>query len=244
MKRCFLILWVLIFGVSEVLAANCPSPEKLKKNLSSLFANRNFTIVSVKESPVAGLCEVIIQGPGSKKLTYVDASGKYLVVGRIIDLKAKKDLTQERVMDLNRLKPAQLQELEKLVAFEVGKGPSFFLVTDPDCPFCKRAEKSLLPLVKEGKIRVKVILFPLEALHPKAKEKSIAIICEKKGLEALEALIQGYQGKTCQAGKEKVEKALALLPKLGIRATPTYIFPDGKVISGVLNTQKLLQMVK
>ncbi len=242
MKKTLLCLLAFVFwGFPGWAQKDCPDPQTLKNALRGLFTNHKFEIASVSKAPVAGLCEVIIQTGGSKKLTYVDSSGRYLVVGRIIDIKARKDLTQQRVIDLNRLNPAKLKELEKLVAFSAGKGPEVFLVTDPDCPHCKRAEKILLSLVREGKIKVKVILFPLEALHPQAKAKAIAIICDGKGLEAL---IEGYQGRQCARGKEKVEQALALLPKLGIRATPTYIFPDGRVISGVLDAQKLLQMVR
>ncbi|NPA49948.1 MAG: DsbC family protein [Thermodesulfobacteria bacterium] len=238
----FLFLAVLFLGAQAVLAnKSCPDPAELKETLKTLFAKQDFKVASVGPAPVEGLCEVILEAQGGKKLTYVDKNGRYLVVGRIIDIKARKDLTQERVTDLNRLSPAKLKELEELVAFSVGKGPEIFFVTDPDCPHCKRAEKILLPLAKEGKIKVKVILFPLEALHPKAKEKAVAIICDGKGLEAL---IEGYQGKQCEAGLKKVEKTIATLPKLGIRATPTYIFPDGRVISGVLSAEQLLRMVK
>ncbi len=242
MKKLIILLLALFLGSQIVWAdKGCPAPDKLKETLKILFSRQDFKIASVRPAPVAGLCEVIIEARGSKKLTYVDASGRYLVVGRIIDIKARKDLTQERVTELNRLSPAKLKELENLVAFSVGKGPEIFLITDPDCPHCKRAERILLPLAQEGKIKVKVILFPLEALHPKAKEKAVAIICDGKGLSAL---IEGYQGKQCQKGLEKVEKAIATLPKLGIRATPTYIFPDGRMISGVLNAEQLLRMVK
>lgn len=47
--------------------------------------------------------------------------------------------------------------------------------------FVKKAENVLDQLVKEGKISVKVVLYPLEALHPQAKSKAIALICDKKG---------------------------------------------------------------
>ena len=242
MKKAFSFLVFFLWAAQGLAAKGCPDPSKLKEALRGLFTNPNFEIISLKEAPVAGLCEVIIKTPGAKRLAYVDASGKYLVVGRIIDIKARKDLTQERVIELNRLKPESLRELEKVVAFSVGKGKEVYFVTDPDCPHCKQAEKILFPLVREGKIKLKVILFPLEALHPEAKKKAISIICERKF--DLESLIKGYQGQECPEGRKKVEAALALLPKLGIRATPTYIFPDGRVISGVLSAPKLLEMVR
>ncbi len=238
------IAWFLVLGFVFLLetAWACPTPEELGKNLKTLFGEQPFKVVEVRATPVKGICEVIIESRGRKKLTYVDESGQFLIVGRLIDIKAKKDLTQARIAELNRLSPEQMKKLDKLVAFVAGeKGPVVYLVTDPDCPHCKRAEKILLPLVKEGKIQVKVILMPLEALHPEAKAKAISIICEKKGLEAL---ISGYKGKQCEAGKKKVEATLQTLPQLGIRATPTYIFSDGRVMSGVLEAERLLSLAR
>ncbi len=236
----FFLVFVVWFWVEMAYA--CPKAKDLEESLKALFGNQPFQVVEVRPTEVKGICEVIIESRGRKKLTYTDETGRYLIVGRLIDIKARKDLTQARIAELNRLSPEQMKELEKLVAFTAGnKGPVVYLVTDPDCPHCKRAEKILLPLVKEGKIQVKVIIMPLEAIHPEAKAKAVSIICEKKGLEGL---ISGYKGKQCEAGKQKVEAAIKTLPQLGIRATPTYIFSDGRVMSGVLEAERLLSLAR
>ena len=240
MKKSFLLAFVFLFlGVTASLA--CPTPEAIKTALKGLFGNQPFEITEVKPTEVKGICEVIITSRGQKKLTYVDESGKYLIVGRLINIAQKRDLTRERIAELNRLSPEQLKELDKLVAFTLGKGPVVYLVVDPDCPHCKHAEKIILSLAKEGKVTVKVILFPLESLHPKAKGKAISLICDKKGLEEL---IAGYEGNQCEEGKKKVEATIQTLPRFGIRATPTYIFNDGRVMSGVLDAQRLQSMLK
>ncbi len=236
-----LFAWVL--GVL-FLATNgwaCPSVDKISKEFRTIFIGGVVKVVKVQPSPVPGICEVIVEAQGRKRLTYVDQTGRYLIVGRLIDILTKKDLTQERLAELLRLNKKQLQKLDTLVAFSRGKGPVVYLVTDPDCPHCKRAERNLLPLVKEGKITLKVILMPLERLHPQAKQKAVGIICDKKGLEDL---IKGYKGSQCAEGQKKVEATVKTLLSLGIRATPTYIFSDGRVISGVLPAEKVLSLVR
>ena len=240
MKKIFLFLLFWIFGGS-FLAWSCPRPEALEKSFKNLFGQQPFKVSEVRPTKVKGICEVIIESRGQRKLTYVDESGQYLILGRLIEISTRKDLTQERVAELNRLTPEQLRDLEGLVAFEKGRGPVVYLVVDPDCPHCKRAEKIVSDFAQEGKIRVKVILMPLQSLHPQAKAKAIGIICDGKGLTAL---IEGYQGKNCPEGKKKVEKTLKTLPRYGIRATPTYIFSDGRVFVGVLDREKLLNLLK
>ncbi len=222
----------------------CPSPEKVAQSLKGLFKGSEVRVLKVTPSPVKGLCEVLISQGKRRGLTYIDESGKFLVAGRIIEIANRRDLTREKIAELNRIKlsPEKMRELRKYVAFSAGSGPEVFFITDPDCPFCKQAEKILWDLIQDKKIKVNVVFFPLERLHPKAKDKAIALICEGKGFEEL---LMGYSGeRTCPEGKKKVEEGMNFVKSLGITGTPTYIFPSGIAHSGVLNREKLLQMVK
>jgi len=79
-------------------------------------------------------------------------------------------------------------------------------------------------------------MFPL-AMHKGAREQCIAVICDKKGFDDLE---NGYSsGNQCAEGVKIVDDTVALLSGKGITGTPTYIFPDGKYQSGVLEPNAL-----
>jgi len=220
---------------------SCPKVEDLQKMLDGL--QKGLTVEKVEPSEVSGLCSVILKVSDTDKgLVYVDKQGKYLVAGNIIEVSTKKNLTQEKLALLNKivLNTSQLAELEKRVAFVYGNSDKFvYFITDPDCPFCKRAEEMLDELVKQGKLAVKVIFFPLEQIHPEAKAKAISIICDKKGFEGLK---QGYKsGNQCEAGKKLVEDAMNFVANLRIRGTPTFIFPDGEMRSGLIPKEVILQ---
>ncbi len=220
---------------------SCPKVEDMQRMLDGL--QKGLTVEKVEPSEVSGLCSVILKVSDTDKgLVYVDHQGKHLVAGNIIEVSTKKNLTQEKLALLNKivLNPSQLAELEKRVAFVHGKSDKFvYFITDPDCPFCKRAEEMLDELVKQGKLAVKVILFPLEQIHPEAKAKSISIICDKKGFEGLK---QGYKsGNQCEAGKKLVEDTQNYVSTLRIKGTPTFIFPDGEMKSGLIPKEALLQ---
>ncbi len=237
-----LILMVAVLGFGFGTSWGCPSVEAAKELLQGVFRNPNIQIVKVAPAPVSGLCEVVVSQGNRKGITYMDNQGRFLIAGRIIDLRAKKDLTSAKIAELNRIKLSakQLEDLKKHVAFSAGSGPELFLITDPDCPFCKRAEKALWELVQENKIKVNVVFYPLEKLHPKAKAKAISMICEKKGFKEL---MEGYNGNsTCPEGEKKVEGSIKFVQSLGVRGTPTYVFPSGETHSGVLSKEKVLEM--
>jgi len=245
--RKILSLSLGVFFLGGVVWA-CPTPQKVEGALKKAFPRaRNLKVQKVSKSPVAGFCEAVVSTGGPfKNIIYVDEKGEYAFLGQLLNLKTGENLTRKRVMELSKLKPEQVKKLEELVAFTEGKGKKVvYLVTDPDCPFCKRLEKTLLELIKEGKITVKVVFMPLERLHPKAKEKAIAITCDRKGLAEL---LAGYTSTNqCTEGKEKVEKAQKYLASLGIRGTPALILPDGRILRGALprpQIEKFLSLTK
>ena len=234
------LAFLFLFSLSTQ-AAGCPEAAKVEAALKKAFPRaKNLKVEKISPSKsVKGFCEAVVSVGGPfKNVIYVDKSGEFALLGQLIDLKTGENLTRKKVTELSKLKPEQIKKLEKLVAFTVGKGPkTVYLVTDPDCPFCKRLEATLDEFIKEGKLTVKVILFPLERLHPKAKEKCVAIICDHKGWDELRA---GYTSENqCEEGKKKVKEAQEYLFSLGIRGTPGLILPDGRIIRGALPKDRL-----
>lgn len=81
-------------------------------------------------------------------------------------------------------------------------------------------------------------MFPL-AMHKGAREQCVAVICDKKSFEDLEG---GYKSENqCDEGAKKVDETIALLSSKGVTGTPTYIFPEGRFQSGVLEANALRQ---
>jgi thiol:disulfide interchange protein DsbC len=87
-------------------------------------------------------------------------------------------------------------------------------------------------------VQVKVLMFPL-AMHKGAREQCVAVVCDKKGFDDLEG---GYtSGNQCAEGAKLVDDTMAFLAGKGVTGTPTYIFPDGRMQSGVLEAEALRQ---
>ncbi len=244
MKKLSLVILFFFGSLSFGWAGKCPPGDQVLAAFKRVFPQaQKFKVKEVKPSPVEGLCEVILEtGPKRYLPVYVDKTAHYAFVGQLLDLRKGKNISRAHLSKLSRLSPQEIKKLEKLVAFTVGNGSkSFYLVTDPDCPFCKRLEKTLDDLLKDEKIKVQVILFPLERLHPQAKKKCIAIICDQKGWPGLtKGYISDHQ---CKEGIKKVEEAQKILPLLGIRGTPAIILPDGRLIFGAQPKERLEKLL-
>ena len=127
-------------------------------------------IDEVRAAPMPGLWEIRI----GNEIRYTDPTGSYLIEGELIDLKAKRNLTDERVTQLNRVDFASLP-FKDAVVWKNGNGKRRIAVfADPNCGYCKRFEKSLQD-VKD----VTVYTFLIPILGGDSAEKTRAIWCAK-----------------------------------------------------------------
>ncbi|NPA95573.1 MAG: DsbC family protein [Thermodesulfobacteria bacterium] len=229
-------LYLSFATVVEAAEQSCPTKQALEKAIQQTFRQR-LEIVDVKPADLPGLCQIQIKFRNQRRLIYSDSKGNYLIAGQLFSTKSGKNLTREAMTEINKLSKEELKKLDELAAFTLGdKGPVVYFVTDPHCPYCKKAEQIIEPLAKAGKVRVKYILFPLK-FHKGAKEECISIICDNKGLEGFRNRYRSDN--QCEKGKKKVEEAMNFLMSKGINGTPTYIFPDGRYHSGVMDRKAL-----
>lgn len=190
-------------------------------------------IDEVRPAAMPGLWEVRIEN----EVRYTDATGSFLIEGALIDLKAKKNLTEERVNQLNRVDFATLP-LQDAVVWKSGTGKRRIAVfADPNCGFCKRFEMGLQEMKD-----VTVYTFLVPILGGDSPEKSRAVWCAKDRTAAwLGWMLKGEQppkssGKCDDAA---IERNLALAHKIRVNGTPAIVLEDGNRIPGAVGPVEL-----
>lgn len=222
--------------------AECPSPAQVKEKLERLTRSK-VEVIAVQESALPGICEVAFRQRSRLQMAYTDADGSHFFFGKIVKADSGRNLTDESLAAINRLSTREMEELPALTAFSIGKDSAqvLYYVTDPQCPYCKTGEEDLKKMAAQGKVHVRFLLLPLD-FHKGAKEQSISVICDKKGLEDFE---KGYKSENqCEEGRMLVESTVDLLKKKGITGTPTYIFSDGRTHIGLLRQADLERWLK
>ncbi len=221
-------------------SAACPEISKVQNMINRTF-RKSISVKNVQPAKVKGLCRVEITFQNRKRVLYVDSAGSYIIPGDVYRTSDGMNLTREAMMEINRFTPPQMKVLEKLTAFTIGdKGPVVYFVTDPQCPYCKKAEAILEPLAEAGLFQVRVLLYPLK-FHKGARQECVSIICDKKGLEGLKS--RHRSDNQCAEGRKLVQDTVRFLQSKGITGTPTYIFQDGRFQSGVLQRDRLLKRI-
>jgi len=180
----------------------------------------------VEKREVYSLCEMVLRDRGGYFTIY--GTKDYVIVGNMISM--GKSVSNESVMEVQaKVVKEKLSDLRALAATVYGSGQKeVFFVSDPDCPYCNGIKRKVKELADKNGYRVYLLWFPLP-MHPKAKEKSISFICEKRTYE--DYLADAYGRSICPEGMSKVERTLEVLSGL-VNATPTFIFSDGRIVVG------------
>lgn len=173
----------------------------------------------------------------SQGVLYLDGSGRYLFTGELYDLVAQENLTQAHRMGTERIKFDDLP-LADAILYKKGKH-RIAVFADPDCPFCQK----LHPELRDLDADVYVFLFPLTELHPLAYRKSVSAWCSPDRITALDAVMskQALPFRNCE---HPVDRTLTLAAKLGLRATPTIVLEDGRVIEGYRPGRELARLLE
>jgi len=203
----------------------------VKKQLEQKFPG--MTVRGVVKSPYFGLFEVQLDD----QLMYTDAKVAYVMIGTIYDSATKKNLTEARQRELNRV---AFDGLPLELSFTRVKGNGerkVAIFSDADCPYCARLEQELKSI---DNVTIYTFLFPIDQLHPDSARKSRAIWCSTDKAKAWdEFFASGAVPDNKGDCDNPVVATNALGAKLKVTATPTLVFADGSVVPGALPAQQL-----
>ena len=201
--------------------------EALKARLEKIYESQGLKVISVSETPIQGIYEVVVSG---KQIIYTDAKGDYMFVGDLIDVNTRKSLTDERAADLNKIDFASLP-LDKAIKEVRGNGKLKVAVfSDPDCPYCKRLEHEF---EKMTDITIYNFMMPIPSLHPDAARKAEILWCQPNPTQAWTDWMRKGQFPSGKANcKNPVAETTSLGEQFGFNGTPTLVFPNGRSQSG------------
>jgi thiol:disulfide interchange protein DsbC len=190
---------------------------------------------SITKTNYSGLYEVKV----GDEILYTDEHAKYLMVGHVVDLETHKDLTKERLDDVNKIKFADLP-FDSSIKMVRGNGKRVIAVfEDPNCHYCKNLRHTLA-----GMDNVTVYTFMYNILAADSFVKSKNIWCTSDRAKSWDDwMLNGKAAAVAPASckTNPNDQVLALGQKLHITGTPTIFFTDGTRAPGALTADELEQ---
>src|SRR6056300_16524 len=210
---------------------NIYSLQANEKSLQKLIEEQypDIKIQSIKKTNFNDLYEVYL----GNQIIYTDQSFKFLIIeGQLVDPKSKKNITAERLADLQKI---AFENLPLDLAIKIKKGipqKKVAVFSDIDCPFCRKLEKEVL--MNLDNVEIYTFIFPL-AIHPEAEQKSLKIWCSDdpavNWVNFMKTADLPDNNGDCASPIDEIQN---FAKKYGIQSTPTIIFEDGKRVSGAI----------
>ena len=210
----------------------------IRKNLSERLSNLP-KIDDISKTPMNGLYEVRM----GNDVMYSDAEGNFLIQGALIDVRQKRNLTEER---LEKLSAIPFDQLPQKAAFTQVRGNGkrkLAVFADPNCGYCKRFEKDLQKL---DNVTISHYLYPI--LGEDSKNKAKNIWCAKdKAKTWNDWMINGTTPPAANCDASAIETVVEFGKKNRITGTPMLLFADGTRVPGAVpmtQVEKMLAEVK
>ncbi len=227
------------FFLGIILSASAISAEPDLKQIRSALAKAfpNTPLDSLKPSPVHGLYELV----ADTQVYYVSADGKFILVGDLVEIGSRVNLTEKRREKIVVRLLDQVGEQNMIVMGPKNPKRTITVFTDVDCPYCAKLHLDVPELNKQG-VKVRYLLFPRMGLQSETYKRSVAVWCAPDRAKAVGiAKARGkLDMKTC---KNPVKEHYQLGLRLGVSGTPTIFLGNGKKIVGYVPPDRLLTIL-
>ena len=154
--------------------------EAIRKALSQAMPNTK--VETIKPSVIKGLYEAAI----GANIYYVSEDGKYLIQGRLVDIAARKDLTEEKLNGTRKLAIESMGK-ENMIIFKA-KIPKYTVTifTDIDCGYCRKLHSELDQYTAQG-ITIQYLFYPRAGKGSDSYNKAVSVWCADDRNAALTA---------------------------------------------------------
>ena len=234
MRKVFKIAVLSLFGLT-LPAANADEiaiKESMTKSMPAV------KIDSVKPSVVKGLYEVIV----GANIFYVSDDGKYLLQGRLVDVAARKDLTEEKLSGTRKQAIEKIGQ-ENMIVFKPKIGKYTVTVfTDIDCGYCRKLHSEIDQYLAQG-ITIQYLFFPRAGKDSDSYNKAVSVWCADDRNAALTAAKkdQKVPAKTCD---NPVDEHMQLGADFDVKGTPMIVTEKGNIYPGYLPAKQLVEVLE
>lgn len=227
-----------------VQAADAPDWEQTLRNAvnSSLGAvtQGQLQVMEVRETPMPDLYELIMS---SGEILLSDRSGQFLITGELY-------MTQAQGLTNLTAQTRQLQvkgwiddvsEDQMIIFSPENPQATITVFTDVDCTYCRRLHHDVEAINARG-IAVRYMAYPRGGADSTAYQKMVSVWCAPDRERAMTQAKNGQNlpERECQ---NTVLDHHSLGNRIGITGTPAIVLPDGTLVPGYMEVDRLSAMV-
>ncbi|HEY5460709.1 MAG TPA: DsbC family protein [Deferrimonas sp.] len=224
---------------------DCTECHKLtKEEAGKILGKVVDSVVGVVQEPFPGIWEVDVVQNGKTYPLYLDYSLKYLFSGQFIRLSDMANLTSLRYQDLNRVDVASIPIRNAIRIGSKEAKKTVIVLSDPTCPYCVKLHGEIKKAAaKDPDVAFLVMPYPRNRNDKATYQKCLAVVCSKSE-KLLDDAFTGKELPAPSCKSDAVDETIQLAEQLKIEGTPTMILPDGRLVSGYMEADALLALLR
>lgn len=194
--------------------------------------------IDIQPTPLDGVVEVTL---GSKTV-YFSEDGQYVLGGPLIRMSDRRDLTEMR---RSQTRKELINNAGDLITYDYTADDATYellVVTDIDCPYCRKLHNDMADYNAAG-ISMRYVMLPRAGKASASYQKAVSAACASDPEAAITSAMLGKPNNNTVC-KHPIDEHMQLASQLGVGSTPTMITRDGEQIRGYLPVDRLLQRLK
>jgi thiol:disulfide interchange protein DsbC len=252
MSKAHITVWIKVLviasGISLSLVAQAAdAPEEWEQALRNAVNNSlgavtqgQLQVQEVRETPMPGLYELIMS---SGEILLSDRSGQFLISGELYMTQPQglTNLTaQTRQLQIKGW-IADIPEDQMIIFSPQNPVATITVFTDVDCTYCRRLHHDVEAINARG-IAIRYMAYPRGGAESTAYPKMVSVWCAPDRQLAMTQAKNGQNlpERDCQ---NEVLDHHSLGNRIGITGTPAIILPDGTLVPGYMEVDRLSSLV-
>jgi thiol:disulfide interchange protein DsbC len=203
-------------------------------------SNNQLQIIALKYSAMPNIVEVEIS---TGEILYSDIDGEFLFAGDLfqaspaglvnLSSKTRQIRIQERV--------SAIPEDDMIIFTPQLTKASITVFTDVDCTYCRALHRDLEQLNDLG-IEVKYVAYPRGGEQAESYSKMISVWCSDDRKKSLTQAKNGQNLPQFECDNPVLDH-YAIGNAIGITGTPAIVLPDGQVVPGYMDSERLAALL-
>ncbi len=225
-----LIITQLVFAQGDT--------EKFEAAISKVTTS-NVKVISVSDTPINGVKEVMVDGGRGSEILYLSEDGKYIINGTLFDIDNRVDLTDQKKSMIRKDLLAGMGDSERINFYPENMEYHVTVFTDIDCGYCRKLHAEVQQYNDLG-IGISYLFFPRAGLQSGSFDKAVNVWCAADQQQAMTMAKAGepVEAKTCD---NPIAEHYRAGITSGVSGTPALVLDNGMLMPGYLPPAQLKQ---
>lgn len=193
--------------------------------------------MEIQPSAIENMLEV----RAGTKIYYVSSDGGFLLHGPMYALEGRENLTEKRLAEYRKIILKDISAIQPVEYPADNAKQKIIVITDIDCPYCRRLHLELDKYHQAG-FDVEYVMLPRSGKGSPSYVKTVNAICAAQPDVAITAAMNGETPASAECD-HPIDQHMAMARALGVASTPSLVMPDGKVIVGYKTAAELSRLL-